>query len=726
MNSPTPLRTRRAGDRADDRARRLVGALGAEPVGAPGDDPRRRWPASRRCRRARAARRSSASGPAISTCADSPLLGVDVGRRLDDLVARRAGTAARCAGTGSDRRSSPAARSPRRRGTRSGPRRSRSRCRRAQPAASISSMAARTRATSAANERFVATTTRRRRPRGAAMSAPSSTWYGFVAQDRAVLERAGLAFGRVDDHRRAFEARSSSRARCATCARSGSPRRRGRAAPTLSISSMISSGVSRRARRCRGRPVPFVLVERLDRRRKQHPVHKRHDAPIYPMSKGQKPCSNRVQPFDSTVFRSFTCDVRAPSASKATSATLCGTPSQCIRWAPMSPRRTVDELLDEARTSLQRVTPAEAARAAAAGALIVDIRPSELRSRDGTIPGALIVGRNVLEWRLDPVAARIGFRRSRPTIKSSSWYATRVTRRASPRCRCNSWVCTMRPTSTVASRRGSRRASRRPAGSVTLGRPRGGAMTKLGYQIPNFTYPGVGPADLFEVVAAQAAAADRSGFDTVLLMDHFYQLPHLGSTRRRTCSSATRRSARSARETTTVRLGALVTGNTYRNPTLLAKIDHRARHRLGGPGAARHRRGLVRAGARLARLRVRHVHRSVREARGSAADHPRRCSATSAPPSTASTTGEGRDQPAAARRAHPGHDRWQWREEDAAHGRAVRRRVEPHVAGERDPAQARSDRRALRAARARPSGDLGEPSTSTCASPTRTNRPTPT
>ena len=71
----------------------------------------------------------------------------------------------------------------------------------------------------------------------------------------------------------------------------------------------------------------------------------------------------------------------------------------------MSRPRTVDELLDEARTSLRRVTPSETARAAADGALIVDIRPSGLRARDGTIPGALVVGRNVLEWRLDPVSA---------------------------------------------------------------------------------------------------------------------------------------------------------------------------------------------------------------------------------------------------------------------------------------------------------------------------------
>jgi rhodanese-related sulfurtransferase len=65
----------------------------------------------------------------------------------------------------------------------------------------------------------------------------------------------------------------------------------------------------------------------------------------------------------------------------------------------------IDELLEEARASLQRVTPEEAARAAAAGALLVDTRPSELRTRDGEITGALIIDRNVLEWRLDPRSA---------------------------------------------------------------------------------------------------------------------------------------------------------------------------------------------------------------------------------------------------------------------------------------------------------------------------------
>jgi F420-dependent oxidoreductase-like protein len=95
-------------------------------------------------------------------------------------------------------------------------------------------------------------------------------------------------------------------------------------------------------------------------------------------------------------------------------------------------------------------------------------------------------------------------------------------------------------------------------------------MTKLGYQIPNFTYPGVGPADLFEAIAAQAAAADRAGFDTVLLMDHFYQLPQIGPPDNYMLECYTTLGAL-ARETSTVRLAALVTGNTYRNPTLLAK-----------------------------------------------------------------------------------------------------------------------------------------------------------
>ena len=71
----------------------------------------------------------------------------------------------------------------------------------------------------------------------------------------------------------------------------------------------------------------------------------------------------------------------------------------------MSESRTVDEILAAARACYERVAPADAARAAVDGALLVDTRPSELRNRDGVIPGALVIDRNVLEWRLDPTGA---------------------------------------------------------------------------------------------------------------------------------------------------------------------------------------------------------------------------------------------------------------------------------------------------------------------------------
>lgn len=68
----------------------------------------------------------------------------------------------------------------------------------------------------------------------------------------------------------------------------------------------------------------------------------------------------------------------------------------------MAEPRSLTDLLASVREGLDRLTPAEAARAAAEGALLVDIRYGALRDRDGTVPGAVIVERNELEWRLDP------------------------------------------------------------------------------------------------------------------------------------------------------------------------------------------------------------------------------------------------------------------------------------------------------------------------------------
>ena len=67
--------------------------------------------------------------------------------------------------------------------------------------------------------------------------------------------------------------------------------------------------------------------------------------------------------------------------------------------------RSIDELLAEARARLDRPGPLQASRAAREGAVLVDIRPAAQRAAEGEIPGALIVERNVLEWRFDPASS---------------------------------------------------------------------------------------------------------------------------------------------------------------------------------------------------------------------------------------------------------------------------------------------------------------------------------
>lgn len=74
-----------------------------------------------------------------------------------------------------------------------------------------------------------------------------------------------------------------------------------------------------------------------------------------------------------------------------------------MRTAPPG-ARPISEVLEQARSRLDRLEPAQAWAAMQEGALLVDIRPQAQRGAEGEVPGALVIERNVLEWRLDPAS----------------------------------------------------------------------------------------------------------------------------------------------------------------------------------------------------------------------------------------------------------------------------------------------------------------------------------
>src|SRR6202171_781778 len=98
-----------------------------------------------------------------------------------------------------------------------------------------------------------------------------------------------------------------------------------------------------------------------------------------------------------------------------------------------------------------------------------------------------------------------------------------------------------------------------------------GMSILFGFHMPNYTFPGVPTDRLFDRVVGQAKAAEKAGFDLVTVMDHFYQIRGLGPETHPMMEAYTTLGALAA-NTSRVKLGTLVTGVTYRNPAMLAKM----------------------------------------------------------------------------------------------------------------------------------------------------------
>src|SRR6266545_934934 len=96
-------------------------------------------------------------------------------------------------------------------------------------------------------------------------------------------------------------------------------------------------------------------------------------------------------------------------------------------------------------------------------------------------------------------------------------------------------------------------------------------MIRFGLQLPSFTFPGLSDEMLFDRITEIASAAEDSGFDSFFVMDHLQQIANIGPPEHPMFEAYTLLGAVAAR-TSRIKLGTLVTGVTYRNPALLAKI----------------------------------------------------------------------------------------------------------------------------------------------------------
>ncbi|MEA2551404.1 MAG: hypothetical protein QOE25_1173, partial [Actinomycetota bacterium] len=96
-------------------------------------------------------------------------------------------------------------------------------------------------------------------------------------------------------------------------------------------------------------------------------------------------------------------------------------------------------------------------------------------------------------------------------------------------------------------------------------------MTRFGLQLPSFTFDGVPDSAMFGRIADTATAAEGSGFDSFWVMDHYHQIGHIGPPSDPMLEAYTVLAGVAAR-TSAIRLGAMVTGVTYRNPAFLAKV----------------------------------------------------------------------------------------------------------------------------------------------------------